>query len=132
MATDKQPQRAAEQILAASFRPRSRAHRLHLPPLWFVLMSEFDETASSEFIESASAVGGAIAGVALSLAAGPFVGSSAGAVVGRALRRVGMEIQKRLLGPRQERRIAEALSVVAERARERLDSGDQPRQGWVL
>src|SRR5437899_2210252 len=62
----------------------------------------------SEFIESASAVGGALAGTAMTLVAGPFVGSASGELTARVLLRVGAEIAKRLLAPRQERRIAEA------------------------
>jgi hypothetical protein len=80
-----------------------------------------------ELVESASAAGGAIAGVALSLVAGPFVGSAGGELVGRALLRVGVELQQRLFAPMQDRRVGEAFLVAVNRARQRLDQGESPR-----
>lgn len=53
-------------------------------------MTESDgEQGPSELVESASAAGGAIVGVAASLATGPFAGSAAGALAARAFRTVG-------------------------------------------
>jgi hypothetical protein len=81
----------------------------------------------AEIVESAAAVGGALAGSAVTLLAGPFVGSSAGELVGRALRRVGVEIQRRRFGPQQERRVGEAFEGAVVRSREALEAGSQPR-----
>lgn len=51
----------------------------------------------SEVVETVSAVGGALAGTALTLVAGPFVGSASGEAVARVLAHVGFEIQQRFL-----------------------------------
>jgi hypothetical protein len=81
----------------------------------------------TEFVESAAAVGGAIAGTALTLVAGPFVGSSGGELVGRAMRRVGAEVQSRFFAPRQERRVGEAFESAVSRSRAALEAGNEPR-----
>lgn len=74
-------------------------------------------------METASAVGGALAGTALTLMAGPFVGSASGEAVARVLRRVGFEIERRFLAPRQERRIGEAYKAAAEGVARELEAG---------
>lgn len=82
---------------------------------------------SQELVQSISAAGGALAGTALTLVAGPFVGSASGELVGRALLRVGAEVQRRFFAPRQERRIGRAFQVAAERTQHRLEGGEAPR-----
>lgn len=91
-------------------------------------MAESEERRDvSEAVETASAVGGALAGTALTLLAGPFVGSASGEAVARVLRRVGFEIQHRFLAPRQERRIGEAYKSAVDEAQSELDAGRQAR-----
>lgn len=85
----------------------------------------------SELVETASAVGGALAGTAVTLVAGPFVGSAAGEAIARVLLRVGAEIERRLLGPRQEARIAEAYEVAAAEIASQLEDGAVLRADFV-
>lgn len=90
-------------------------------------MGHESDDEPGELVQSASAVGGALAGTALTLVAGPFVGSASGELTARVLLRIGAEIEKRLLGPRQEQRIAEAYRVTADAIAERLNAGEPPR-----
>lgn len=89
-----------------------------------------DHTEPGELVQSASAVGGALAGTAATLVAGPFVGSAAGELTARVLLHVGAEIEKRLLAPRQERRIAEAYASASAGIEGHLIHGDTLRGGF--
>jgi hypothetical protein len=82
---------------------------------------------ASEAVETASAIGGALAGTALTLLAGPFVGSASGEAVARVLLRVGFEIERRFLAPRQERRIGEAYKAAADGIARELEAGREVR-----
>jgi hypothetical protein len=86
-----------------------------------------DTPEPGEFVQSASAVGGALAGTAATLVAGPFVGSAAGELTARVLLRVGAEIEKRLLAPRQEKRIADAYASASAGVEAHLQQGDRLR-----
>lgn len=68
-----------------------------------------------------------MAGTALTLVAGPFVGSATGELVGRTLLLAGQAVEKRMLEPRRQKRLGEALSSAADRCRERLDQGESVR-----
>jgi len=83
----------------------------------------------SEVVETVSAMGGALAGTALTLTliAGPFVGSTSGEAVARVLLRVGFEIERRFMAPRQERRIGEAYKAAAEGVARELEAGREAR-----
>jgi len=81
-------------------------------------------------VQSTSAVGGALAGTAATLIAGPFVGSAAGELTARVLLHVGAEIEKRLLAPGQEKRVAEAYASASEGIEAHLEDGDAPRDGF--
>lgn len=72
-------------------------------------------------------MGGALAGTAMTLIAGPFVGSASGETLARVLARVGYEIEQRFLAPRQERRIGRAYEAAASAARGELAAGPQIR-----
>jgi hypothetical protein len=63
----------------------------------------------------------------VTLVAGPFVGSASGEAVARVLIRVGAEIERRLLAPRQEKRIARAYAAAAEGIRAQLEQGAEVR-----
>ena len=91
-------------------------------------MSEPQEPG--EFVQSASAVGGALAGTTATLFAGPFVGSAAGELTARVLLHVGTEVQKRLLAPRQEKRIAEAYASASKGVEAHLVNGDRLRDDF--
>jgi hypothetical protein len=90
-------------------------------------VGESEEREPSELVETASAVGGALAGTALTLVAGPFVGSAGGEAVARVMLHVGAEIERRLLGPRQEKRIASAYEAAAVEVGQQLEAGNSIR-----
>jgi hypothetical protein len=90
-------------------------------------MPEEDRAEVSEVVETISAVGGALAGTAVALVAGPFVGSASGEAVARVLLRVGHEVEQRFLAPRQQRRVDQALQAATEAARNELDAGKEIR-----
>lgn len=76
------------------------------------------------------AVGGALGSAIGLLAEGPagaLLGGAAGPPVTFALRQVAAEIKRRFLSPREEERIATALTVAAERIQAHLAAGRVPR-----
>jgi hypothetical protein len=81
----------------------------------------------SQALEALAAAGGALAGTALTLVAGPFVGSATGELVGRTLLLAGQAVEKRVLEPRRQKRLGEALSSATEQCRERLARGESVR-----
>lgn len=91
---------------------------------------EETDKLAAELIESSSEFAGAAAGGALGLIGGPpgvLAGAAGGVAVTRALKRVGAELQSRLLGPRQHARIGAAYRIAWERIRQRADAGELPR-----
>jgi hypothetical protein len=92
-----------------------------------VTMAEDNRREVSEVVETVSAVGGALAGTAVTLVAGPFVGSASGEAVARVLLRVGHEVEQRFLAPRQERRIGQAFQAATEAAQTELEAGKDIR-----
>lgn len=91
-------------------------------------MADEEHREPSEFIETASAIGGALAGTAVTFVAGPWAGSASGELVARVLLRVGSEIEHRWLGPRQERRIGEAAQAAFDEIGAQLDAGREVRR----
>lgn len=81
----------------------------------------------SEVVETLSAIGGALAGTALTFVAGPFVGSASGEALARVLLRVGTEIERKWLAPRQQRRIGEAATAAYAEVGEQLEAGREVR-----
>jgi hypothetical protein len=92
-----------------------------------VAVAEERHQEVSEIVDTVSAIGGALAGTALTLVAGPFVGNVSGEVVARVLAGVGYEIEQRFFAPRQERRIGLAYQAAVETASEELAAGKQTR-----
>ncbi len=90
-------------------------------------MSEDHDRETSEIVETISAAGGALAGTALTLVAGPFVGNASGEVVARVLARVGYEIEQRFFAPRQHQRIGQAFEAAAEVVSKELAAGREIR-----
>jgi hypothetical protein len=81
-------------------------------------------------VEGSADAGGVAVGAALGTLGGPvgiLVGAAGGVVATRAFRRVGSEMAKRVLGPRQDLRVGEASAVAAELIKARLDAGGSPR-----
>ncbi len=85
-------------------------------------------------IEGGSEIAGAAVGGALGLLGGPpgvAAGAVGGVLVTRALKRIGAELQLRLLGPRQEVRVGATFAFAATEISERLERGDHERHdGW--
>lgn len=90
--------------------------------------SEPEDGPARELIEGGSAVVGTFTGGALSLVAGPLVGGPVGVVVSRVVRRIGIEVRARQIGPRQEERIGGVLLVAAAEINRRLEAGELPRE----
>lgn len=91
------------------------------------MVAEEERREVSQIVETVSAIGGALAGTAVTLTAGPFVGNASGEVVARALARVGYAIEKRFFAPRQEQRIGLAYQAAVQTASEELAAGRQIR-----
>jgi hypothetical protein len=85
-----------------------------------------------ELLDAGAEIAGGVAGTALGLfAAGPagaFVGGVATPVVTHFLRKAGIEIKNRLLGPREEVRVGATLRFAAAKIQENLDNGYKIRQ----
>lgn len=85
---------------------------------------------SAELIRGGSDLAAASVGAAVGLIGGPagaFGGAAAGVAATRVFRKVGEELQLRLMGPRQHVRAGAAYSIAAKAIAERLDAGDIPR-----
>src|SRR5687767_3997284 len=78
----------------------------------------------------AEIAGGAI-GAALGFFAGGPIGAAAlgagGAAIATALKHIGEEASKRLLGPREQVRVGGVLAMTAAEVKERLNAGDKVR-----
>jgi hypothetical protein len=89
-----------------------------------------DDAPLRELIESGSEISGALVGTALGLLGGPtgaLGGAAAGVVLTRLLKRVGADIKRRLLGPREEARVGMTVALIAVRADRLLREGERPR-----
>ena len=92
--------------------------------------SEKQEALVTELIEGGADLAGATMGGALGLIGGPpgvAAGAAGGVLVSRGLRRVGAELKRRILGPREEVRVGAALAFAGDYIKSRLDAGDEPR-----
>jgi hypothetical protein len=93
-------------------------------------MADDPHKQSSIKTELSADVASALIGAGVGTLAGPagtYVGAIAAPLVRHALVRLVYEIQRRQLGPREEHRVATALTVAAEHIQARLDQGAQPR-----
>ena len=104
-----------------------------------MLEDQRDTTSENEEIEKLmnsgmEILGGSATGVT-SAAVGLLVGGPAGAAIGgavgagltMALRKIGSEIERRLLSPRERTRIGAVLTLAAAEIRERIEKGAIPR-----
>lgn len=85
----------------------------------------------TELVQSGSEIAGSVVGVAIGLLGGPAAalgGAAMGATVGRVLSKVGADIQRRLLGPREQTRIGAALAFATNRIAEQVQAGRTLRQ----
>lgn len=89
-----------------------------------------DERTTIELIAGGSELAGAVTGAAIGFIAGPpgaIAGSAVGVVLTRGLKRVGAEVGRRWLSPRQHVRVGAGFAFAAARIRERLSAGDAIR-----
>ncbi len=78
----------------------------------------------------AEIAGGAVGGALGFLAGGPVgaaLGGAGGAAAALALKHIGDEASKRLLGPRESVRVGGVLAIAAEEIRQRIERGEQVR-----
>jgi hypothetical protein len=78
-------------------------------------------------IEKGSAIGGVTAGAALSLLTGTPLAAGSGVLVSEALKRLGLEAQRRFGEPRRQERVGTTLAVAAAEIDARLKAGEVPR-----
>ncbi|MBA4228061.1 MAG: hypothetical protein C0456_15670 [Hyphomonas sp.] len=93
-------------------------------------MNDKPEDKIDNLISSGSDIGGAAIGGAIGLLGGPVgvVGGAAGGVVAaRVLKGIGLEISKRLLGPREKTRIGATLAIAAVEIDQRIKNGETLR-----
>jgi hypothetical protein len=89
-----------------------------------------DETRPTQLIEGGAELAAASIGAAVGLIGGPpgaFGGAAAGVTATRLLRRLGADIQKRMLAPRQRIRTGAAYAIAAEEISRRLRAGESLR-----
>lgn len=89
-----------------------------------------DLELAKQLIEAGSDSVGAATGAAIGLIGGPIgvVGGAAlGAVFGKVLVKVGSDLKRRFLGPREEMRIGGVMIAAGARIQEKLDRGETPR-----
>jgi hypothetical protein len=82
-------------------------------------------------IEGGSEIAGASVGAAVGLVGGvPGIvgGAAAGVAVTRGLKKVGAELRRRLLGPREQVRVGAAAAFAASRIAQLLEVGQTPRE----
>ncbi len=111
--------------------------RVFSQPLYNIAMDEASEQQNdnleltTELVQSGAEIAGSITGAAIGLMGGPagaLGGAALGVVVGRALSKVGADIQRRLLGPREQTRIGAALAFATTRIANRVAAGHILRQ----
>src|ERR1700722_11432935 len=94
-------------------------------------MSEEKNENLNSLIKTGSEITGVAAGGALGFLAGGAFGAAAGGTAGgllsKRLEKLGTEIKKRFLGPREEIRVGAALTFAANKIKENLDAGKKYR-----
>lgn len=92
---------------------------------------EPDQKGVVELLGAGSEVAGGVAGAAIGvMAAGPvggLIGGGVGPIVAYALKKLGNEIHRRLLSPREQQRIGGVIAYAVQRIKEKLDAGEQVR-----
>src|SRR5688572_25173907 len=93
--------------------------------------SETDPKGVVELLGAGSEIAGGIAGAAVGLiVAGPvggLIGGGVGPGISFALKKLGNEVCRRLLGPREQQRIGGVIAFAVKRIKEKLDSGEKVR-----
>jgi hypothetical protein len=87
---------------------------------------------SLELVRAGTEIAGGAAGVAAALVAGPLGGVAAGVAATKLLRRVGDELYRRVLGPRQQVRAGAALAIAAAEIAARVKAGEQLREDGLF
>ncbi|HEX3874776.1 MAG TPA: hypothetical protein VHW26_11560 [Solirubrobacteraceae bacterium] len=89
-----------------------------------------EDRLASELVAAGGDFAAASVGGALGLIGGPVgvvVGAAGGVAATRVFRRVGAQLRRRWLDPRQELRLAGAYTIAADQVKSRLAAGAQPR-----
>lgn len=86
-----------------------------------------NDSPPPEIVDAGADIAGAATGATL----GTFLGGPAGAVIGAAmghtLRKIGAEINNRYISPREDERVASALTYAIERAERKIEDGEEIR-----
>lgn len=92
-------------------------------------MTENEENESSppEIVGAGADMAGAATGATLSTFLGGPAGAAIGAAIGHTFRKIGAEIDNRYISPREDERVASALSYAIERAEEKIEEGEEIR-----
>ncbi|WP_273184517.1 hypothetical protein [Hyphomonas adhaerens] len=93
-------------------------------------MSDNTDENIDDLIASGSDIAGAAIGGAVGLiggAPGAIGGAAGGVIAARALKRIGLEISQRLLGPREKTRVGATLALAAVEIDERIKKGEKLR-----
>lgn len=86
--------------------------------------------AARDLIQTGADITGAVAGAAIGLIGGPagaLAGAGIGVAASRVLTKAGLEIQRRVLGPREHSRIGAAAAYAVTATKQLLDAGATPR-----
>jgi hypothetical protein len=92
--------------------------------------TETGAALATQLIDAGSDIAGAATGAAIGLIGGPagvVGGAPVGAVLGRVFRRVGADLRRRMLGPREDVRIGGAAAYAGAMIKAMLDAERQPR-----
>src|SRR5919199_3076043 len=91
-----------------------------------------DDTAIERLARAAPDVLGSVLGAGLGLVLGgppgALIGAATAPAMSHTLRRVGTEVSRRLLSPREESRLGAVFLLTAAETKARLDAGEQVRQ----
>ncbi|MBZ5623209.1 MAG: hypothetical protein LAQ69_31485 [Acidobacteriia bacterium] len=77
--------------------------------------------------EIAGGAAGAAAGLMVAGPVGALIGGVGGPVLTNVLKKLGAEVHRRLLGPREQQRVGAVVAFAVERIKQRLDSGEEVR-----
>jgi hypothetical protein len=89
--------------------------------------SEDNDPSPPEIVDAGADIAGAATGATLGTFLGGPAGAAIGAAMGHTLRKIGAEINNRYISPREDERVASALSYAIERAEEKIEEGEEIR-----
>src|SRR4051794_19539101 len=90
--------------------------------------SSANDEDAQRLYDAGAAVVGATAAAGLSTVITPLAAAPAGAALEHSLKAIGADVHRRRMAPMQQQRIGEAYYVAIERIRERVGSGEYPRE----